>query len=149
MSRSNGLFTRFALLLCTAGVALFLAACGGDDGDNGPDAAPQADAPLQQLVNALGQVCDESTPCPDSPAHSCVYLNIGSEVQGYCSPVCADNLDCSEGYDGPATGELTCFTPNDPQACSIGCEVAADCPEDLECLPTGGPMSFCGVPPQQ
>ena len=119
--------------------AVLLVACGGDD-DGGADSggAPDAAAGSQ---NSLGETCSDSDPCPGE--HQCVYLEVGNPDLGYCSPTCATDEDCGEGYTGPATGTLSCFVPDQPNACSIGCQDTADCPGELACVSTGGPMSFC------
>ncbi len=103
-----------------------------DAATGGPDAMPSGD-------NALGVRCGPGNPeCPAD--HTCVIQGIpgGSQMQGYCSPICNDNADCTDGYDGPGTA--LCFVANE---CSISCTDA--CPEGLECLSTGGPTFVCAV----
>jgi hypothetical protein len=119
--------------------AVLLVACGGDD-DGGADSGVAPDAPSGS-ANSLGETCTDADPCPAE--HQCVYLQVGNPDLGYCSPICATDEDCREGYTGPASGMLTCFVPDLPNACSIGCEDVADCPGELACVSTGGPMSFC------
>jgi hypothetical protein len=129
-----------ALALC---VVVLLAGCGGDDdgGDtSAPDAAGSVDA-ASGSSNHLGETCSDADPCPAD--HQCIYLSVGNPDLGYCSPICASNEDCSDGYTGPATGTLTCFVPDQPDACTIGCDDAADCPGELACVETGGPFSVC------
>ena len=126
-------------------LAVLLLACGGDDDSGGEgggaDAAGGGAIDAAAGENHLGETCSDSDPCPGD--HQCVYLAIGNPDLGYCSPICATSTDCSDGYTGPATGTLTCFVPDQPDACSIGCETVDDCPGDLACVSTGGPMSFC------
>lgn len=111
-------------------VALSLAVatgCGGDDGMTGDGG------------NALGVRCGPDQ--PDCPAdHTCVVQPVpdGSGMQGYCSPVCVDDVDCTEGYAGP--GDPVCFSNDE---CTIVCSDM--CPEGLTCLPTGGPTDVCAV----
>jgi hypothetical protein len=127
------------------GLALFLLfACGGDDdggGGGGADAAGGGGIDAAAAENHLGETCSDADPCPAD--HNCVYLGIGNPDLGYCSPICASSADCLDGYSGPATGTVTCFVPDQPDACSIACETGDDCPGDLACVTTGGPMSFC------
>ncbi len=125
--------------------ALLLCACGGDDDGGGDvedvsfiDAAPGPDA---SASNHLGETCSDADPCPAD--HQCIYLGVGNPDLGYCSPICAGDQDCRDGYTGPATGTLTCFVPDHPDACTIGCETGDDCPGDLVCVETGGPFSVC------
>lgn len=137
--------SRLAVLLSPALAVLLglsVAGCGG-----GEDPTP--DAPPAGPVNALGAACTSAAECPSDPAHTCVFLTVGDPNLGYCSPVCAGNEDCTNGYLGPVTGVISCFTPNDPAACSIECTGPADCPDPLECVATGGPFSFCANPPPQ
>lgn len=130
------------ILVC----ALALAACGGDDdgggeGGGGADGGGGAVDGAAEVGNHLGETCSEADPCPAD--HHCIYLSIGNPDLGYCSPICAGDQDCSEGYTGPATGTLTCFVPDQPDACTIGCETGEDCPGELVCVETGGPVSVC------
>jgi hypothetical protein len=122
---------------------LLLAACGGGDDDGGEasaaDAATAVDASASD--NHLGETCSDGDPCPGD--HQCIFLSVGNPDLGYCSPICADDGDCGDGYTGPATGTLTCFVPDHPDACTIGCDDTADCPGDLTCVETGGPFSVC------
>jgi len=121
---------------------LLLAACGGDDdgGSVSADASTPADA---TAANHLGQRCSAELPCPSSPPHQCVYLTSGNPDQGYCSPMCIEDTDCSDGYTGPATGQLSCFVPGMPNVCTIVCDTVADCPGDLACVSPGGPVNVC------
>ncbi|MEM1023000.1 MAG: hypothetical protein AAGD10_10045 [Myxococcota bacterium] len=95
-------------------------------------------------VNALGQLCGDGLPeCPAD--HTCATPPLvgASATQGYCTPICAGNPDCTDGYDGP--GRPSCFTAPE---CVISCDnpmAAGECPDGLTCLPTGGPTSACGV----
>jgi hypothetical protein len=127
---------RTSPLLIALPLALLLA-CGGDGGD-----APAPDAAAGPS-NRLGDTCSDDDPCPSDPPHQCVFLSVGNPDLGYCSPVCATNDDCREGYTGPPSGELSCFVPDQPDACTIVCEMPADCPGQLSCVATGGPVSVC------
>lgn len=130
-----------ARALSVLAFALVAFACGGDDdGGDGSD-APSFDA--AGSANHLGEPCSETMACPTTPLHQCVFLNAGNPNLGYCSPVCATDTDCTDGYTGPATGDVSCFVPDQPDACTIVCEAQADCPPDLVCVPTGGPVSVC------
>lgn len=122
--------------------ALLLLACGGDDdgGTGSADASATADA-AADAANHLGETCSATDLCPAD--HQCIYLSVGNPDLGYCSPICAGDQDCSEGYTGPATGTLTCFVPDHPDACTIVCETGEDCPGELVCVETGGPVSVC------
>ncbi len=127
--------------------ALALSGCdtGGDDGSGGGVDANQSQ-------NALGQVCTigAASGCPSAPEHICTKLDtVGSQTQGYCSPLCVTNTECTDGYTGPATGTPTCFPDSqNRQRCVILCQSEADCPGGLACLaPGGAPMSFCVVGP--
>jgi len=124
--------------------ALLLFACGGDDdgggdGSGSVDAAPAIDG--SAAANHLGETCSDADPCPAD--HQCIYLTVGNPDLGYCSPMCAGDQDCRDGYTGPATGTLSCFVPDHPDACTIACETSDDCPGDLVCVETGGPFSVC------
>lgn len=124
---------------------VWLAGCDGTGDTPGtPDAQP--DAPLQS-INGLGQLCDDANPCPQSPAHTCVYLNSGSQVQGYCSPNCTVDQECRDGYTGPDATRATCFNPTVPDTCTVSCDLDEHCPGDTKCLATGGPFMVCGAPP--
>lgn len=126
-------------MAATRGLAVALAVaalgCGGDDdgGGGGADAASGA--------NHLGEICSEADPCPGD--HQCVFLTVGDPDLGYCSPICATDADCQDGYSGPASGMLSCFVPDLPDACTIVCETGDDCPGELACVETGGPVSVC------
>ena len=125
-------------------VSLLLACGGDDDGDGGGDGPAQPDAG-GGTVNQLGTTCSDDDPCLTDPPHQCVFLSVGNPDLGYCSPVCATNADCTDGYTGPSTGELTCFVPGQEDACTITCDTAADCPGELACVATGGPVSVCAT----
>ena len=126
--------------------ALLFCACGGDD-DGGGDAADvsfvdgSTAADASAAANHLGETCSDADPCPAD--HQCIYLSVGNPDLGYCSPICAGDQDCRDGYTGPATGTLTCFVPDHPDACTIACETTDDCPGELACVATGGPFSVC------
>jgi hypothetical protein len=126
---------RLVLFVACAG---WLAAC--DLGDMPP--------PLPPPAHALGQVCGSPGDCPDWPAHACVTLSIGSQTQGYCSPACASDADCRNGYTGPASGTPYCVNPDEPNTCTIECTSPTDCPDALDCVSAGGPSSLCVVPAQ-
>lgn len=133
--------SRLALLaLCAA-----LSACGGDDdgggGGGGADGGGGGGVDASGAENHLGETCSDADPCPDD--HQCVYLEVGNPDLGYCSPICAGDADCREGYTGPASGMLSCFVPDQPDACTIVCENIGDCPGELACVATGGPVSVC------
>ncbi len=134
------------LLLLLALFAFAAPACGGDD-DGGGGEGGDADAGGGGAVDAaggenhLGETCSDADPCPDD--HQCVFLQVGNPDLGYCSPICASDADCGDGYTGPATGMLTCFVPDQPDACTIVCQDGADCPGELACVATGGPVSVC------
>lgn len=119
-----------------AACALWVAAC--DLGGVPPPAPP----------NYLGQVCDTATPCPENPPHLCVILSIGSQSQGYCSPMCTVDDECRAGYTGPASGTAYCLNPGTSDTCTIQCTSPAGCPTGLDCVSSGGPASFCVVPAQ-
>jgi hypothetical protein len=122
---------------------LLLAACGGGDDDGGESSAADAAGAVDAAAsdNHLGETCSDADMCPDG--HHCIYLSVGNPDLGYCSPICATDDDCRDGYTGPATGTLTCFVPDQPDACTIACDDSADCPGDLACVETGGPFSVC------
>lgn len=121
---------------------LAAAGCGGDDdGGDGGGSSDAASADGQAADNQLGRTCSTSDPCPTS--HQCVYLSSGNPDLGYCSPQCTTEQDCLDGYDGPSTGTVTCFVPNQPNLCSIACDTVADCPGELACVETGGPVKVC------
>jgi hypothetical protein len=102
------------------------------------------DPPLPQSGNALGQLCTTAGNCPAN--HDCVFLSAGNPAQGYCSPICTVVSDCANGYTGPTTGQLSCFVPNNADACSIGCQTDVDCPQTLACkAPMGAPFKFCAT----
>lgn len=143
----------------TISFALFLAVgslgCGDDDGtadtgtaDTGTaDTGTSADAAGDASAgNALGTPCDTANPtCP--AGHTCAVFPLmgGSMTLGYCTPMCMDNSDCSDGYTGPGTA--SCFAMGQ---CAITCMMPNGtdgvCPTGLTCLPTGGPTNACGVP---
>ena len=132
--------TRLALIALCA----LLLGCGGDDdgggGGGGVDGGGGGfDAAAGE--NHLGETCSEADPCPGD--HQCVFLSVGNPDLGYCSPICASDQDCRDGYTGPAGGMLSCFVPDTPDACTIVCESVADCPGELACVETGGPVSVC------
>ena len=138
-------FLRLGVSLAFLVFALALSGCevGGDDGSGGA-----ADASSSQ--NALGQICTigAAAVCPSTPAHICTKLDtVGSQTQGYCSPLCTTSAECTSGYTGPATGTPTCFPDAlNQQRCVIICQSEADCPNSLACLaPGGAPMKFCVV----
>jgi len=106
----------------------------------GADAAPPAAA------NLLGQSCETAAQCPSSIEHECVLVEgLGNQQRGYCSPLCIEAPDCTDGYDGP--GNVVCMTERVPAVCMITCDTNADCPDELECTPTGGPVSVCVTAP--
>jgi hypothetical protein len=115
-----------------------LLGCGGDDSSDA--AAPDAAAGSS---NRLGDTCSDADRCPSDPPHQCVFLSVGNPDLGYCSPVCGTDDDCRLGYTGPASGALSCFVPDKPDACTIVCEATEDCPGQLSCVATGGPVSVC------
>ena len=133
--------TRWSAVL----VMMFAAAACGDDGGSSPpvDAPKAVDAPMQQMdappqgTNALGQVCDQMTACPDGNA--CIILaGIGSQTRGYCSPACMNmNSICSTGYMGPVGSNQQCAVPEmngqPPNRCVIVCQEQAECPTGLTC----------------
>ncbi|ACY18155.1 hypothetical protein [Haliangium ochraceum] len=123
-------------LLALALLAGPLAAC--DLGEVPPPAG---------AANNLGQVCSGSAPCPTD--HTCVTLSFGSANEGYCSPSCTEDLDCSTGYSGPPSGTVFCENPSAPNTCVIACTQSVDCPDGLSCESSGGPVSFCVVPAAQ
>lgn len=124
------------------GLALtLLVACGGDDDGGGTSVDASSAADAAQSANHLGETCSVADPCPAD--HQCIYLSVGNPDLGYCSPMCAGDQDCQEGYTGPATGTLACFVPDHPDACTIACETSDDCPDQLVCVETGGPISVC------
>ena len=123
------------------------AACSVGDDSNDQNGTPGTPDAATQAQNVLGQVCSTANPCPTNPAHQCVILSVGSQNQGYCSPACVSATECTDGYSGPTSGEINCFVPNQPNACSIVCTTVNDCPGDLACVSTGGPLSFCAVAP--
>jgi hypothetical protein len=117
------------------GLVLALAlGCGGDDDSSSVDA-------MAAGGNHLGELCSDSDPCPAE--HDCIFLDTGNPDLGYCSPICITDEDCGDGYTGPASGMLTCFAPGHQGACTIACETGTDCPAELACLATGGPISVC------
>lgn len=123
-------------------VSAMLAAGCGDDGGDSPAADAAATVDASTATNALGVRCGPSLdPCPTG--HTCVVQGVpgGDTMQGYCSPTCNTDPDCTTGYGGP--GRATCFSNNE---CTIVCTDA--CPTDLSCLATGGPTSVCAVPMQ-
>lgn len=138
-----------ALVLC-----LSTGGCSDDDDDSEVgDAAATIDAGIEDSgtmdaatggINALGQLCGEGR--PDCPAdHTCAQPGLvgASTNQGYCTPTCESDSDCTDEYDGP--GSPSCFLPPE---CAISCSTPmteGECPEGLTCLPTGGPTSACGV----
>ena len=130
---------RVAILVLLAG----LAACGGDDdGGGGADAGGGGGADAGGGgENHLGETCSEADLCPAD--HQCVFLEVGDPDLGYCSPICQSDADCREGYTGPASGQLSCFVPDQPDACTIVCQGPDDCPGELACVATGGPVSVC------
>lgn len=122
-------------------VAIAAALACGDDGGGGSaaDARPGADGPTSTSV--LGTLCTPGV--DDCPSGECVILESGSDTTGYCSPVCTNDGQCTDGYTGPGTP--TCFVPDQPNRCTISCTDA--CPTGLECfVPMGAPMGFCRVP---
>ena len=122
-----------------------------DTTDTGDEASsdtgePADDTPgddLGDAVNALGEECMSEEDCPTNPGHLCVFLNSGNPNVGYCSPVCASDLECAAGYEGPATSEVACFLPSGEPGCSLLCDADADCPGNLTCFITGGPVNVC------
>ena len=94
--------------------------------------------------NEWAQLCGSDL--PDCPAdQNCFMAPVpdGSTTQGYCSPSCQVDADCTDGFVGPGTA--LCFNPPN---CLIDCLMAYgdnQCPEGLTCLPTGGPTNACGV----
>lgn len=115
----------------------------GDDGEGGsPDSGADVDA-ASGGENALGRACDDRRPCPSDPPHQCVYLQAGNPDVGYCSPLCETDADCLEGYPGELGGTAHCLVPGVPNACSVTCESAADCPGDTTCVSPGGPAMLC------
>lgn len=150
---------------CTLAITAF-AACGGSgDDDNGddddaPDASttPQPDADttpspdaMPNTTNALGQVCDSATPCPDG--NSCTGIQgVGSETSGYCSPACTPSGgECAAGYTGPAGGQPMCVLSEaagaDPTLCAIICTDNAQCPSGTQCIPVPGNSASVCAPP--
>ncbi len=128
--------------------ALALAMGCGDSTDTGPggdgaDAAVQPDADVPSTTNVLGQACTGDGDCPSQ--HGCVFLTAGNPALGYCSPVCLSDEDCRANYTGPATGSPTCFVPDQPERCSITCGSTEDCPLELVCIVTGGPVNICAT----
>ena len=145
-SRRSGLTVVFLACL----VALLVVAACDSGGDNMNPDGSMNDAP--GAVNALGQVCTlgASTGCPSDPAHLCTSLSsVGSQTQGYCTPLCTTEVECTTGYTGPATGQLACFPDQQNRnRCVIICGTKDDCPTGLDCLaPQGAPMAFCVVAP--
>ena len=130
---------RFLAARCLVGL-LLAAGCGGDDDGGGADASRSIDA-MVAGGNHLGELCSDADPCPAE--HNCVFLNAGNPDLGYCSPICATDDDCRDGYTGPASGMLSCFVPDMPDSCTIVCGTGADCPGELACVATGGPVSVC------
>lgn len=129
---------------------LFLVAgCAGGDSDSDPPTA--TDTTDTDTDTDPGPESDWATPCGgglgDCPAGQECFsppLPNGSTTQGYCTPSCSVEADCTDGYFGP--GEASCFTPPN---CLISCSQAyqdGTCPEGLTCIPTGGPTNACGVP---
>lgn len=135
-------------ILCVAAL-LFGAGCGGDQSDTDPKTTPTAETgettPKVTGENEWAQLCgDGLAKCPAD--HHCFMAPVpaGSSTQGYCSPDCSVDTDCTDGFVGPGTA--LCFSPPD---CLIDCLQAYgddQCPKGLTCLPTGGPTNACGVP---
>jgi hypothetical protein len=140
---------------------LAIAACGGDSKKN-PDAkpptpdantTPDASPPDAMTANALGTLCDnnnQTMPCP--AGNQCVVVTgVGSQTQGYCSPVC-NGMDtiCSTGYTGPAGGMERCALGaqgQPPDACVIICTAPAQCPTGTACTAvTGQTVKICVAP---
>lgn len=129
---------------------LLTVACSGDDDDPTPTetaVTAETGTPAPTGDNAWGAPCGDGL--PDCPADQTCYsppLPMGSTTQGYCTPVCAVDADCTEAFFGP--GSASCFVaPN----CLISCDRAFTdntCPEGLTCIPTGGPTNACGIPAQ-
>lgn len=127
-------------------LAVFLSACNGDPEETDTDAPATADTDTDTpQPNDWGSLCSTAQPgCPTDQECAFPPLPDGSITEGYCSPVCQVDADCTEGYFGP--GSASCVPA---PTCLISCSTAyADgaCPEGLTCLPTGGPTNACGVP---
>ncbi|MEO0601486.1 MAG: hypothetical protein AAF211_08625 [Myxococcota bacterium] len=129
---------------------LSLAACGTDDGDSPVETAETAEtgeAPIEFGPNDWSTPCGgDLGDCPDGQSCYSPPLPDGSTTQGYCTPTCSVDADCTDGFSGP--GDASCFVA---PACLISCERAytdGTCPEGLTCLPTGGPTNACGIPAQ-
>ncbi|MEM6925792.1 MAG: hypothetical protein AAF602_02590 [Myxococcota bacterium] len=133
-------------------VPLFLSlnAC-TDGGDDDPVETAQTgetgEAPIEFGPNDWSAPCGDGLPdCPDGQSCYSPPLPDGSQTQGYCTPACSVDEDCTDGFSGP--GDPSCFNP---PACLISCDSAfmdGTCPEGLTCLPTGGPTNACGIPAQ-
>ena len=162
------------VLIAALSLSFTMAACGGDDDDddddNTPDAAtttPDASTTTPDAADTTpdapsGGVNDLGTPCtlPTGPeceaGDQCIYLGIGSETLGYCSPNCGNGTDqgdnslCAAGYTGPAGSQLLCAigpTAEDPpDACAIVCTAPAPCPTGADCIEIQAGVSVC-VPP--
>lgn len=136
---------RLIPLLCCLLVACIDSGSDPESDDTGSVDAGAGVADAEVSSNALGQTCAEQTDCPADPPHQCVVLQSGNPELGYCSPSCGSDADCAADYTGPANGTPTCFVPDYPEACSILCDVDADCPTGLECKITGGPVNVCAT----
>jgi len=127
---------------------VLLLACGGDDPpvETTPTAETGTTAPPPVTGdNEWADRCGDGLPdCPEGQSCFVPPLPDGSTTEGYCSPTCAVDSDCTDGFFGPGTA--LCFNP---PSCLIDCErayVDGTCPEGLTCLPTGGPTNACGAP---
>jgi hypothetical protein len=146
----------FSVLLLTALVGL--SACGGDDGDDTPDASDNGGADamtstpdaMTQSSNAIGDMCtpDAELGQGDCPAeHRCLGLQGGSRP--WCSKECMSDAACMADYTGP--GMPACIFQisitdenNNPidqfVACGIVCEDLSGgniCPTCDGTCPTG------------
>ncbi|MEN0067365.1 MAG: hypothetical protein AAGA48_34865 [Myxococcota bacterium] len=129
---------------------LLVTGCSGDEdtpletAETAETADPGTTMPAPTGDNEWAAPCGDGL--PDCPADQTCYmppLPDGSTTQGYCSPSCSEDAECTDGFFGPGTA--TCFVP---PFCLISCDQAFGedlCPEGLTCLPTGGPTNACGI----
>lgn len=122
-------------------------ACTNGDMSGGSDLRPLADLRRSNGNPAIGEICDDSHPCPTGAR--CVWI-VDGDKEGVCSLACTADTDCDSGSLGiSACTDMPGVVGAAPSECVLYCDktksASKQCPAGWSCT-TVQSYSLCRPP---